>query len=80
MAYSPSDDERQPLISKHGGPTPLPKAQLGLLFFIRATDPICCYVIFPFINEMLLDVGGVSDPVQAGYRAGLVRDVPRPEC
>lgn len=58
----------------------MPKAQLGLLFSIRATDPICCYVIFPFINEMLLDVGGVSDPVQAGYRAGLVRDVPRPEC
>ncbi|GFZ52234.1 hypothetical protein JCM24511_10007 [Saitozyma sp. JCM 24511] len=74
MAYSPSD-ERQPLISKHGGPTPLPKAQLGLLFFIRATYPICCYVIFPFINEMLLDVGGVRDPVQAGYRAGLVESL-----
>ena len=46
-----SDSESQPLLGKTP-PTPLPKVQLSLLFFIRATDPICYNVIFPFINQM----------------------------
>lgn len=76
-----NSDERRPLLEDRDRDeaddtvervTPLPKLQLALLFFIRATDPICFNVIFPFINQMLLDVGGVSDPKQVGYRAGLV--------
>jgi hypothetical protein len=66
-------DETRPLLeSSKPKVTPLPKTQLALLFFIRATDPICYNVIFPFINQMLLDVGGVDDPTVVGYRAGLV--------
>ncbi|GFZ46805.1 hypothetical protein JCM24511_04025 [Saitozyma sp. JCM 24511] len=69
-------DETQPLLaSSKPKVTPLPKTQLALLFFIRATDPICYNVIFPFINQMLLDVGGVDDPTVVGYRAGLVESL-----
>ncbi len=68
------DAESQPLLDKKAA-TPLPKLQLCLLFFIRATDPICFNVIFPFINQMLLDVGAVDDPDRVGYKAGLVRAI-----
>jgi hypothetical protein len=72
-------DETRPLLeSSKPKVTPLPKTQLALLFFIRATDPICYNVIFPFINQMLLDVGGVDDPTVVGYRAGLVSPSPSP--
>lgn len=76
------NDERRPLLgdrrksdAEDDTPTPLPKAQLGLLFFIRATDPICFNVIFPFINQMLLDIGAAKDATSVGYKAGLVSTV-----
>lgn len=72
----PIDPESQPLLSQPT--TPLPKFQLSLLFFIRATDPICFNVIFPFINQMLLDVHAVEDPDRVGYAAGVVSSLFQP--
>lgn len=62
--------ERQALLDKPT--TPLPKMQLFLLFFIRMTDPVAFNCIFPFVQEMLLDIGAVSDPEKVGYYAGVV--------
>ena len=48
------DPEEQPLLPKPPTETtPLPKTQLFLLFFIRATDPICFSIVFPFVNQMV---------------------------
>jgi MFS family permease len=62
--------ERQALLDKPT--TPLPKMQLFLLFFIRMTDPVAFNCIFPFVQEMLLDIGAVQDPEKVGYYAGVV--------
>lgn len=62
--------ERTALLDKPT--TPLPKAQLFLLFFIRMTDPVAFNCIFPFVQQMLLDIGAVQDPEKVGYYAGIV--------
>jgi hypothetical protein len=63
--------ESQPLLSQRAT-TPLPKLQLFLLFFIRMTDPVAFNCIFPFVQQMLLDIGAVDDPDKVGYYAGMV--------
>ena len=59
--------------------TPLPKLQLFIICLIRITEPMCFQVIFPFINQMLVDVGATDDPEKVGYAAGVVSCLSR-EC
>ena len=63
--------ESQPLLDTKR--TPLPIRQISLLYLTRITDPICFCIVFPFINQMLLDIGAVGDSSEAGYYAGMVR-------
>lgn len=67
-------DERQPLLAKQPlrPATPLPKIQLALICFLRITEPIAFLVCFPFVNQMLLDVGAVDDAKDVGWPAGIV--------
>ena len=61
------------LIGKTKKPiTPLPKLQLLIICLIRVVEPICFQVIFPFINQMLLEVGAAENEEQVGYAAGVV--------
>ncbi|CAD6582288.1 MAG: hypothetical protein TREMPRED_003255 [Tremellales sp. Tagirdzhanova-0007] len=55
--------------------TPLPRLQLFIICLIRITEPMCFQVIFPFINQMLLDVGAVKNPETVGYAAGVVESI-----
>lgn len=67
-------DESQPLLTRDPlrPATPLPKLQLALICFLRITEPIAFLVCFPFVNQMLLDVGAVDDPKDVGWPAGIV--------
>lgn len=48
-------------------------SQLGLyIFFGRALDPIGFTQLLPYINEMLVNLGVVSDPSKVGFFSGLV--------
>ena len=55
--------------------TPLPKFQLFIICLIRIVEPICFIVIFPFINQMLLEVGAAETEEEVGYAAGIVESV-----
>lgn len=79
MSALDNDNETQPLIQKDPlrPATPLPKLQLALICFLRITEPIAFLVCFPFVNQMLLDVGAVDDPKDVGWPAGIVS---RPTC
>lgn len=60
--------------------TPLPKFQLSLICLIRLTEPICFLRVFPYVNQMLLDVGAAKDPEAVGYAAGIVCPPLREGC
>lgn len=74
MSALANDTETQPLLAKdpQRRATPLPKFQLALICFLRITEPIAFLVCFPFLNQMLLDVGAVDDPKDVGWPAGIV--------
>lgn len=65
-----TNTETQALLG--GGQTPLPKAQLAVLCLLRILDPLNFTQIFPYINELIWDLGVTRDPALIGYYSGLV--------
>ncbi|GJJ08974.1 hypothetical protein Clacol_003195 [Clathrus columnatus] len=53
-------------------PTPLPLRALGVILLLRAATPFAFHIIFPFVNQMILEVGIVDDPKEVGFYSGLV--------
>jgi len=53
--------------------TPLPKAQISILFVLLLVEPIFSQCIYPFINQLVreLDITG-GDERKIGYYAGLI--------
>ena len=64
--YTEDDDER-----------PLPRAQIFLLCYARVMDPIVCFSIFPFVNQMILETGSVREEDVGFYSGLIVRLLPR---
>jgi hypothetical protein len=60
-ASPPEEDEDQPL----------PKLQIFLLSCCRFIEPIAFFSIFPFINQMIEETGGV-DEKRVGFYSGLI--------
>jgi hypothetical protein len=52
--------------------TPLPKAQLGILCYLRILDPLNFSQIFPYINQYLTILRVTDDPSRIGFYSGLV--------
>lgn len=50
---------------------PLPKLQIFLLCYCRVVEPIAFFSIFPFINKMIEDTGGVREE-DVGFYSGLI--------
>ncbi|EJD37350.1 MFS general substrate transporter [Auricularia subglabra TFB-10046 SS5] len=55
--------------------TPLPWGQLSVLFLAQLAEPITSTVIYPFIAQLVLELGLVSSPAQTGYYAGVVESI-----
>ncbi|KAH8919797.1 MFS general substrate transporter [Atractiella rhizophila] len=53
---------------------PLPKVQIGLLAACRFIESVMFFVIFPFISEMIVRVGGIEE-VKVGFWAGLIESL-----
>ncbi|KAG1774827.1 MFS general substrate transporter [Suillus placidus] len=56
--------------------TPLPKLQLGLLFMIQLAEGIASTSIFPYINQLISELGitGGNDAA-VGYYAGIIESL-----
>ncbi|GJJ08977.1 hypothetical protein Clacol_003198 [Clathrus columnatus] len=52
-------------------PTPLPLPVLGVIL-LMATTPFTFHIIFPFVNQMILEVGIVDNPEEVGFYSGIV--------
>ncbi|GJJ15228.1 hypothetical protein Clacol_009504 [Clathrus columnatus] len=70
----PSEDTEQDRVEtvKFTTPTPLPLRALGVIMLLRAATPFAFHIIFPFVNQMILEVGIVDDPEEVGFYSGLV--------
>lgn len=49
---------------------PLPKTQIFLLCYARLVEPVAFFSIFPFINQMIFDIG--VDQARVGFYSGLI--------
>ncbi|KAJ7349215.1 major facilitator superfamily domain-containing protein, partial [Mycena albidolilacea] len=71
-------DESTPLLSEHADleavkrKTPFPRGQLAALCISRLTDPIAYTQLFPYINQMLFQLGVTDDIAKIGFYSGLV--------
>ncbi|KAK7053829.1 protein zinc induced facilitator-LIKE 1 [Favolaschia claudopus] len=66
------NDEATALLPKTQ-PTPLPKAQLSILFLVQLSEPVTATVIYPFIAQIVRDTGIThGDETATGYFAGLI--------
>ncbi|KAI5988261.1 major facilitator superfamily domain-containing protein [Pisolithus marmoratus] len=73
-----SMDETYPLLedSQAVTKTPLPKTQLGLVLFVLFTEPMPAQYIFPFINQLIRELGVTGgDDRKIGYYAGIIESL-----
>ena len=52
--------------------TPIPKLQLATLCLVRLLEPIGFTQLFPYINEMVVNLKLIDDPSKVGFVSGLV--------
>ncbi|BDD60732.1 hypothetical protein MPDQ_004639 [Monascus purpureus] len=57
-----------------GDEKPLPKLQVLLLCYARVIEPLAFFSIFPYINQMVQDNGGVADS-DVGFYSGLIESL-----
>ena len=50
---------------------PLPRTQIFLLCYARIVEPIAFFSIFPFINKMIWETGGLNE-ADVGFYSGLI--------
>ena len=58
-----------------GGATPLPWRVLLALLLLKAVQPLAFEIIFPFVNQMIVEIGVVDDPEQVGFYSGLIESI-----
>ncbi|KAI6110870.1 MFS general substrate transporter [Pisolithus croceorrhizus] len=71
-------DENTPLLESPQAKTktPLPKIQLGLTLFILFSQPMSSQYIFPFINQLIRELGITGgDDRKIGYYAGVIESL-----
>ncbi|KAF8323817.1 MFS general substrate transporter, partial [Clavulina sp. PMI_390] len=54
---------------------PLPWRAIGTLLLLNALGPMSYELIFPFINQMLVELEVVNDPERVGFYSGIVESV-----
>ncbi|CAE6459209.1 unnamed protein product [Rhizoctonia solani] len=52
--------------------TPLPTKQVFVLCLMSFAEPVSLFVIFPFVNQMIEELGITSDPKELGYYSGFI--------
>jgi hypothetical protein len=52
--------------------TPLPWKQLIIIMLMRLAEPVAFSLIFPFIGDMIWDLGATQDRGDVGMYAGIV--------
>ncbi|CAK7198657.1 hypothetical protein SEUCBS139899_001321 [Sporothrix eucalyptigena] len=61
-------------VASSGDDKPMPKVQVALLCFARLLEPIAFFSVFPYINEMVQDNGGLAD-TDVGFYSGVIESL-----
>ncbi|THY69482.1 MFS general substrate transporter [Aureobasidium pullulans] len=69
-----TEEEQQADVEDEDEDKPLPIGQIILLCYARLVEPIAFFSIFPFINQMILEVGGVKEE-DVGFYSGLIESL-----
>ncbi|EJD50550.1 MFS general substrate transporter [Auricularia subglabra TFB-10046 SS5] len=84
MAPSARDDdvERAPLLENRDASepelkrkAPVPWAALSALWLVNTIPGLAFEIIYPFINEMIVEIGVTDDPERVGYYSGIVESL-----
>jgi hypothetical protein len=70
-----SEDEQESQSPKTTVTTPLPWKQLMIVLMMRLAEPISFSLIFPFIGDMIWDLGATHDRGEIGMYAGIVESL-----
>jgi hypothetical protein len=54
-----------------GDDKPLPMLQIFVLSYARLVEPLIFFSIFPFVNQLIVDVGSVAEE-DVGFYSGLI--------
>jgi hypothetical protein len=52
--------------------TPLPKAQLSVLYLAKLVIPVAATQFLPYVNHLVLRFGITEDPRRVGFYSGLI--------
>ncbi|EJD35023.1 MFS general substrate transporter [Auricularia subglabra TFB-10046 SS5] len=75
ISRSSEHDETRPLLEDvTENDRSLPKMQVALLCAARATEVIAFFTIFPYVNQMIADMGGVP-PAEVGFWSGWIESM-----
>ncbi|KAF8507371.1 MFS general substrate transporter [Hysterangium stoloniferum] len=56
-------------------PTPLPWKSLSVILMLVVVQPVGFEIVFPFVNQMILEIGVVTDPERVGFYSGLIESI-----
>jgi hypothetical protein len=57
--------------TRHVEDTPLPKTQIFMLCLARLVEPIAFFGIFPYINQMIQEIGRLAE-ADVGFYSGFI--------
>ncbi|KAH8114502.1 MFS general substrate transporter [Phellopilus nigrolimitatus] len=56
-------------------PSPLPWRPVAVILVLNAVQPLAFELVFPFINQMILETGIVEDPQRVGFYSGVIESI-----
>ncbi|KAG8679132.1 hypothetical protein FRC08_017200, partial [Ceratobasidium sp. 394] len=76
ILYETDDEKIAEKTTVDAKPTPLPRLQVSILLFMLLSEPCTAAVLFPFINNLVYEVGITNgDKSKVGYYAGLIESL-----
>ncbi|KAI5122776.1 hypothetical protein M0805_000120 [Coniferiporia weirii] len=63
------------LCAQASGPKPFPWRQVSVILVLNAVQPLAFELVFPFINQMVLEIGVVDDPERVGFYSGIIESI-----
>ncbi|KAI5122775.1 hypothetical protein M0805_000119 [Coniferiporia weirii] len=75
MPMSPSSSISSPTNKLKQAPKPFPWRAVSVILALNTVQPLAFELIFPFVNQMVLENGIATDPERVGFYSGIIESV-----